>query len=50
MDYVSLGGELGGRPTGAEFYREDGTVDYERPAKAPDFKVAMLGSSGRRRP
>ncbi len=38
IDYVFLGRELGGRPNGAEFYREDGAVDYERRAEASDFK------------
>jgi len=32
IDYVFLGRELGGRPEGAEFYRENGSVDYERGA------------------
>ncbi len=41
IDYVFLGRELGGRPTGAEFYRENGIVDYERRAEAPDFKVGI---------
>ena len=34
--YSFLGKELGGRPTGRQFYR-DGVADYERMAKAPDF-------------
>jgi uncharacterized protein (DUF488 family) len=41
IDYVFLGRELGGRPAGAEFYREDGAVDYEGRAKDPDFKVGV---------
>lgn len=41
IDYVFLGRELGGRPAGAEFYRQDGSVDYERRAEAPDFKAGV---------
>ena len=37
VDYVSLGRQLGGRPDGREFYRQDGTVDYALRAAAPDF-------------
>ncbi len=39
--YVFLGRELGGRPDGAEFYRSDGGVDYDRRAQAPDFKAGV---------
>lgn len=34
--YSFLGKELGGRPTGRQFYR-DGVADYERMAQYPDF-------------
>lgn len=37
VDYVFLGRQLGGRPLGREFYRQDATVDYARRATAPDF-------------
>ena len=37
VDYVFLCRQLGGRPDGREFYRQDGTVDYDRRALAPDF-------------
>ena len=37
VEYVFLGRQLGGRPDSREFYRQDGTVDYERRATAPDF-------------
>ena len=37
VDYVVLGRQLGGRPDGREFYRQDGTVDYALRATAPDF-------------
>ena len=37
VDYVYLGRQLGGRPSGREFYRQDGTVDYAHRATAPDF-------------
>jgi uncharacterized protein (DUF488 family) len=35
--YVFLGRQLGGRPDDRTFYRQDGTVDYDRRALAPDF-------------
>ena len=35
IEYLFLGGELGGRPEGEEYYDDDGRVDY-----------AMLGCSG----
>jgi len=41
IEYVFLGRELGGRPGGAELYRPDGGVDYERRAQAPDFKAGI---------
>jgi len=41
IEYVFLGRELGGRPEGARFYRDDGTVDYERRAEAPDFVAGI---------
>ena len=41
IDYVFLGRELGGRPQGAEFYRADGSVDYDRRAQAPDFSAGV---------
>jgi uncharacterized protein (DUF488 family) len=41
IQYVFLGRELGGRPDGAEFYGEDGAVDYGRRAEAPAFKAGI---------
>ena len=41
IEYCFLGRELGGRPEGTEFYREDGTVDYVRRSAAPDFKAGI---------
>ncbi|HKQ68820.1 MAG TPA: DUF488 domain-containing protein, partial [Polyangiaceae bacterium] len=41
IEYVFLGRELGGRPDGAEFYRPDGAVDYDRRAQASDFKAGV---------
>lgn len=38
VDYVFAGRVLGGRPEGAEFYRDDGTVDYALRAAAQDFR------------
>jgi len=38
--YSFLGNELGGRPTGGEFYRE-GVADYERMATTPDFQRGL---------
>lgn len=35
--YSFLGKELGGRPTGSQYYC-DGVADYERMAESPDFK------------
>jgi uncharacterized protein (DUF488 family) len=35
--YSFLGKELGGRPTGSQYYC-DGVADYERMAEAPDFR------------
>jgi uncharacterized protein (DUF488 family) len=40
VDYVFLGDALGGRPNGA-LYRDDGSVDYERRAAAPDFVIGI---------
>jgi len=37
VDYVFLGRQLGGRPEGREFYRHDGTVDYDLRSGAFDF-------------
>ena len=42
VDYVYLGRQLGGRPEGRSFYRQDGTVDYARRASAPDFGDGIL--------
>ena len=42
VDYVYLGRQLGGRPFGREFYRQDGTVDYARRLTAPDFADGIL--------
>lgn len=41
VDYVYLGRQLGGRPLGREFYRQDGTVDYALRATAPDFEEGI---------
>ncbi len=41
IEYLFLGRELGGRPDGAEYYRSDGAVDYDRRAQAPDFKAGV---------
>jgi len=35
--YEFLGAALGGRPTDARAYRADGSIDYARRRKAPDF-------------
>lgn len=37
MRYLYLGKELGGRPTGAQFYDDEGHVLYGRVAEAPFF-------------
>ena len=37
IDYVFLGRQLGGRPVDCAFYRQDGSVDYDRRRVAPDF-------------
>ncbi len=41
IDYVFLGRELGGKPEGDAFYREDGEVDYARLAKSSLFAAGM---------
>src|SRR5688572_27402008 len=41
IEYLFSGRELGGRPDGAEYYRSDGAVDYDRRAQAPDFKAGV---------
>lgn len=41
ITYVFLGGELGGRPDGAEFYDAEGHVDCERRAQARDFRAGV---------
>lgn len=41
IDYVFLGRELGGRPEGADLYREDGSLDHQRRARAPDFMAGI---------
>ncbi len=41
IEYLFLGRELGGRPDGAEYYRSEGTVDYDRRAQAPDFTAGV---------
>jgi uncharacterized protein (DUF488 family) len=41
VDYVFLGDQLGGRPVGRQFYRDDGSVDYARRAAAPDFEEGI---------
>jgi len=50
--YAYMGGELGGRPQGAEFYYGEGKVDYDRLAMAPFYLSAIerlieLGKSRR---
>lgn len=39
--YLYLGKELGGRPRGAEFYDEDGKVNYSRLAESEPFKQGI---------
>jgi uncharacterized protein (DUF488 family) len=39
--YLYLGGELGGRPDGSEFYDERGHVLYRRVAATESFQVAI---------
>ena len=41
LEYVYLGRELGGRPTGAEYYGPDGQVDYARRAQALEFQLGI---------
>jgi len=41
IDYVFLGGELGGKPEGDEYDDGHGGVDYARRAKAPDFQAGL---------
>lgn len=41
LGYVYLGGELGGKPAGAEFYTADGQVDYERRARSLEFQMGI---------
>jgi uncharacterized protein (DUF488 family) len=38
--YSFLGTELGGRPTGSQYYC-DGVADYERMARSPDFERGL---------
>src|SRR5205823_3205813 len=38
IDYSFLGKELGGRPSGAEFYDSEGRVLYDKLAQSPLFK------------
>lgn len=49
IDYVFLGRELGGRPDGAEYYRDDDTLDVARRAGAADFLagIARITALGR---
>ncbi len=52
IDYVYMGGTLGGRPKGAEFYDADGHVLYGPLSEAPPFLAGLeelLELSGRRR-
>jgi len=39
--YEYMGRELGGRPSGAEFYYGEGNVDYDRLATAPFYVSAI---------
>jgi len=52
IGYVFLGRELGGRPTGDEFYDEDGFVFYDRVAETGLFRSGLdrllTGASDRR--
>jgi len=41
FNYVFLGEELGGRPTGGEYYDEDGFVLYDQVAKSQLFKAGL---------
>ena len=41
VNYVVMGRLIGGRPSGREFYRQDGTVDYALRAAAPDFAMGI---------
>lgn len=38
IDYVFLGGPLGGRPTSGDLYDDDGHVRYDLVAKSDDFR------------
>ncbi len=52
VEYVFLGRELGGRPTGDEFYDDEGHVRYDRLAESPLFlegiRRLVEGAQGRR--
>ena len=39
--YLHMGNELGGRPTGAEFYDSEGHVLYDRVAASPLFREGL---------
>jgi uncharacterized protein (DUF488 family) len=41
IDYVFLGGSLGGRPEGAQYYTADGHVDAARRSQAADFLAGI---------
>jgi uncharacterized protein (DUF488 family) len=52
IEYIYMGGELGGRPQGSEFYYGDGKVDYDRLAGAAFYvtgieRLIELGRSRR---
>lgn len=47
LAYVFLGRELGGRPSGAQFYDADGRVDYRRVARSDPFRRG-IGELGER--
>ena len=52
VDFVFLGRQLGGRPDDRAFYRQDGSVDYDRRSVAPDFvdgisRLVMLAQDRR---
>jgi len=52
IKYLFLGRELGGHPANNPYAREDGSVDYDRQAEAPNFQKGLrqLISLGVERP
>jgi uncharacterized protein (DUF488 family) len=41
FQYLFFGRELGGRPEDPEVYDEDGNLDHDRRAQAPDFRMGI---------